>query len=129
MSAETLGHAIDCPHAATARNGTVVMPPTDNACSAVNTIVSAMPDASTRASPNRFDSLPVRKIWLSAATTPTTANALPTCCGPQAKRACVHKPKTYSVPLNAQPARKVTSISRLMIELDIALPITAQRLG
>src|ERR1700761_3247322 len=129
MSAETLGHATDCPNAAMAKHTITEMTPADNVCSAVNSIVSAMPADNICASPNLRDNLPVSAIWLMAATMPVTAKALPTCCGPQENRACVHNPNTYSVPLNAHPARNVTSISRAMAGVRNTLPITAQRLG
>ena len=43
MSAETFGHATDCPNAAKARHTMTKIALTENGCSAVNSMVSAMP--------------------------------------------------------------------------------------
>src|SRR3569832_2727912 len=88
-----------------------------------------MPKDSTRASPNRFDAGPEMKIWQVADTTPVTAKARPTSHGVQLNRAWVHNPNTDSMPLKAQPASKVTSISRPITGLVNASVTTAQRLG
>src|SRR5471032_506921 len=120
---------MDCPNADSARSATIIQELTENGCSETQKVVSAMPAVSTRASPYRLESGPVTAIWQIAATTPVTANAPPTSCGPHSKRACVHSPNTDSMPLKAQPARNVTSISRLTTGLVAAVMRTAQRLG
>ena len=128
ISADTFGHATDWPKAEMASSVTTLQP-CEKGSAIVASTVSAMPAASTRASPKRSDNRPVSKIWQIAATTPTTAKARPTSRGPQLKRAALHNPNTYSMPMKAQPARNVTSISRAMTGWVSARPITAQRLG
>ena len=88
-----------------------------------------MPIASMRPSPKRSDSGPVTKNWVKPATAPTAAKQTLICCGPQPNRDWPQRPKVLSIPVNANPTRKVSSINRPITGLPIASPIADQRLG